>query len=62
MDPGVTITEPAVGYSLPFPFEITVPPVEPGWYRIETTVAVDIDDGSVGNLLGHIAVKVNGTE
>ena len=57
--PGATSTVPAIGYVIPFPFEVTVPAVAPGWYRIQTAIIADSDDGSIGTFVGHVAAEVS---
>lgn len=56
-EPGVTTTVPAIGLGVPFPFEVTVPISEPGWYRIQTNISAD-RDGPPDTFVGHVAVEV----
>lgn len=56
-EPGVTTTVPAIGLVVPFPFQVTVPAVAPGWYRIQTGIIQDAD-GPPDEFIGHVAVEV----
>ncbi|MFH1103769.1 MAG: hypothetical protein V1757_02315 [Actinomycetota bacterium] len=47
--PGQTTTMPAIGYRVPRVFQISIPAVPPGWYRISE------QGGDVG---GHLPVEV----
>jgi len=53
-DPEVVTTMPAVGMPVPDSFEVTVPDVDSGWYRIEA----DVHSDAQGSLVGHVAVEV----
>ena len=53
-DPEVVTTMPAIGMSVPNSFEITVPNVDMGWYRIEADVLSDTE----GSLAGYVVLEV----
>ncbi len=56
-EPGVTTTVPAIGLVVPFPYQVTVPAVAPGWYRIQTRITQD-GDGPPDEFIGHVGVEV----
>ena len=53
-DPEVVTTMPAIGLPVPNSFEITVPNVDLGWYRIQA----DVHSDTQGSLVGHVALEV----
>lgn len=58
-EPGVTSTVPAIGLPVPFPFQITVPEVSSGWYRIQSTIFAGDGGGPPQPFIGYVAVEVD---